>query len=73
MWNSNPTLGTLRMPSIVCHTSYKEDIIVLFTFIHSPNISIVKRVFYPRGKIVLTPRKKVPLSVERFPCQKLIA
>lgn len=35
------------MPSVVGHKSHKEDIIVLFTFIHSLNILIVKTVFYP--------------------------
>ena len=35
------------MLSVVGHKSYKEDIIVLFTFIDSPNILIVKTLFYP--------------------------
>ena len=57
------------MPSVVGHKSYKEDSIVLFTFIHSLNVLIVKTVFYPseeKGSVKKKKKKNVPFRHREF-------
>lgn len=55
-------------------TRHLKRILMFFLLSYIPQTFRWRREYFtPMKKIVMSPRKKVPLSTQRFPCQKLIA